>query len=140
MGMIWQNRGKAIEERTNGRYKVVMNEAIAMPGAYIVPRGDGLFMIGATMIESSDQSRISARSMVELLNAAYALHPSFGEAEIIETGTDVRPAFPDNLPRIRRTGKILRLNGLYRHGYLGSSGWLVIVLLGLNTDLHSTSS
>ncbi|NBR11264.1 MAG: FAD-dependent oxidoreductase [Alphaproteobacteria bacterium] len=87
---------------------------------YIVPRDDHHFMVGATMIESSDQSRISARSMVELLNAAYALHPSFGEAEIIETGTDVRPAFPDNLPRIRRDGKILRLNGLYRHGYLGA--------------------
>ena len=87
---------------------------------YIVPREDHHFMIGATMIESSDQSRISARSMVELLNAAYALHPSFGEAEIIETGTDVRPAFPDNLPRIRRDGKILRVNGLYRHGYLGA--------------------
>ena len=40
MGMIWQNRGKTIEERTNGRYKMVMNEAIAMPGAYIVPRGN----------------------------------------------------------------------------------------------------
>ena len=40
MGMVWQNRGKAIEERTNGRYKLVMNEAIAMPGAYIVPRGN----------------------------------------------------------------------------------------------------
>ena len=87
---------------------------------YIVPREDHHFMVGATMIESSDQSRISARSMVELLNATYALHPSFGEAEIVETGTDVRPAFPDNLPRIRRTGTILRLNGLYRHGYLGA--------------------
>lgn len=87
---------------------------------YIVPRDDHHFMVGATMIESSDQSRISARSMVELLNATYALHPSFGEAEIIETGTDVRPAFTDNLPRIRRAGNILRLNGLYRHGYLGA--------------------
>lgn len=87
---------------------------------YIVPRQDHHFMVGATMIESSDQSRISARSMIELLNATYALHPAFGEAELIETGTDVRPAFPDNLPRIRRDGKILRLNGLYRHGYLGA--------------------
>jgi len=38
LGMVWQNRGKAIEEDTNGRYKLVMNEAIAMPGAYIVLR------------------------------------------------------------------------------------------------------
>lgn len=87
---------------------------------YIVPRADHHFMIGATMIESSDRRRISARSMIELLSAAYALHPAFGEAEIVEIGTDVRPAFPDNLPRIRRDGKILRLNGLYRHGYLAA--------------------
>ena len=85
---------------------------------YVVPRADHHFMVGATMIESSDRRRISARSMIELLNATYALHPAFGEAEIVEIGTDVRPAFPDNLPRIRREGNILRINGLYRHGYL----------------------
>ncbi|WP_131116123.1 glycine oxidase ThiO [Lichenihabitans psoromatis] len=85
---------------------------------YIVPRQDGLFMIGATSIESADRSRITARSMIELLSAAYALHPAFGEAEVVEIGTDVRPAFPDNLPAIRRDGKIVRLNGLYRHGFL----------------------
>jgi glycine oxidase len=87
---------------------------------YIVPRADHHFMVGATMIESGDRTRFSARSMVELLNAAYAVHPAFGEAEIVEMGTDVRPAFADNLPRIRREGNILRLNGLYRHGYLGA--------------------
>ena len=87
---------------------------------YIVPRADHHFMVGATMIESGDRTRFSARSMVELLNAAYAVHPAFGEAEIVEMGTDVRPAFADNLPRIRRDGNILRLNGLYRHGYLGA--------------------
>ncbi len=85
---------------------------------YIVPRGDGLFMVGATMIESDQASRISARSMLELLSAAYALHPAFGEAEIVEIGTGVRPAFPDNLPRIRWYGERLYVNGLYRHGFL----------------------
>jgi glycine oxidase len=85
---------------------------------YIVPRGDGLFMVGATMIESDQPTRISARSMLELLSAAYALHPAFGEAEIVEIGTGVRPAFPDNLPRIRRRGDIVYVNGLYRHGFL----------------------
>jgi glycine oxidase len=85
---------------------------------YIVPRGDGLFMVGATMIESDQPTRISARSMLELLSAAYALHPAFGEAEIVEIGTGVRPAFPDNLPRIRWYGDTLFVNGLYRHGFL----------------------
>jgi glycine oxidase len=85
---------------------------------YIVPRGDGRFMIGATMIETEEKSRVTARSMLELLSAAYAVHPSFGEAEIVEMGSDVRPAFPDNLPRLRRRGQTLYVNGLFRHGFL----------------------
>jgi len=85
---------------------------------YVVPRGEGLFMVGATMIESDEGTRISARSMLELLSAAYALHPAFGEAQILEIGTGVRAAFPDNLPRLRQVGGVLHLNGLYRHGFL----------------------
>lgn len=85
---------------------------------YIVPRGDGVFMLGATMIESDQRGGVSARSLLELLSAAYALHPAFGEAEILEIGADVRPAFPDNLPKLRRKGKTIYANGLYRHGFL----------------------
>jgi glycine oxidase len=85
---------------------------------YVVPRPGHVYMIGATMIESDAAERISVRSMLELLSAAYALHPGFGEAEILETGTGVRPAFPDNLPRLRRVGGVLHVNGLYRHGFL----------------------
>jgi glycine oxidase len=85
---------------------------------YIVPRGDGRFMIGATMIESDRRGPVSVRSAVELLNAAFALHPAFGEAEIVELGADLRPAFPDNLPQVRVNGRVIRANGLYRHGFL----------------------
>jgi glycine oxidase len=85
---------------------------------YVVPRGDGLFMVGATMIESAARGPVTARSAIELLSAAYALHPAFGEAEIVETRADVRPAFPDNMPRVVRRGSKFYLNGLYRHGFL----------------------
>ncbi|MGM0660953.1 MAG: FAD-dependent oxidoreductase [Pseudomonadota bacterium] len=85
---------------------------------YIVPRGDGLFMLGATQIESEQRGRATARSVMELLSAAYALHPAFGEAEVVEIGADARPAFPDNLPRITRKGDMLHVNGLFRHGFL----------------------
>lgn len=85
---------------------------------YIVPRGDGIYMLGATMIEAGERTRITARSMLEMLTAAYALHPSFGEAEILEIGVDARPAFPDNLPKIRNIDDVIYANGLYRHGYL----------------------
>jgi len=84
---------------------------------YVAPRGGGLYMIGATTIESEDR-RVSARSMLELLSAAYALDPAFGEAEVLEFSCDLRPAFPDNLPRLRRSGRVVSINGLYRHGFL----------------------
>lgn len=85
---------------------------------YIVPRGDGRFMIGATMIENDEPGRITARGMLELLGAAYTVHPAFAEAEIVETGAGVRPAFRDNLPRLRLDGRTIYVNGLYRHGFL----------------------
>ncbi|MCZ4282121.1 FAD-dependent oxidoreductase [Kiloniella laminariae] len=87
---------------------------------YVVPRDNGVFMIGATMIENEERSRASVRSILELLSAAYALHPGFGEAEILEIGVDARPAFPDNLPAIIQAGSTIYVNGMYRHGYLAA--------------------
>jgi hypothetical protein len=85
---------------------------------YVVPRSDGEVMIGATMIESADKGAVTVRSALEMLGAAYALHPAFGEAQILEMSADVRPAYPDNEPRIEeRAGRIF-VNGFYRHGYL----------------------
>jgi glycine oxidase len=85
---------------------------------YIVPRANHEFMIGATMIESAEKAAVSVRSAIELLSAAYALHPAFGEAEILEMSADVRPAFPDNEPRIEERGNRIFVNGFYRHGFL----------------------
>lgn len=85
---------------------------------YVVPRDEHQFMVGATMIESGDNGPVSVRSAMELLNAAYSLHPGFAEAKIVETGAGLRPAYPDNLPRITLSGNTLTLNGFYRHGFL----------------------
>ena len=85
---------------------------------YVVPHGDGVYMLGATVIEATERDRVTARSLLELLSAAYALHPAFGEAEVLEIGVDARPAFPDNLPRIRQCRGVVHVNGLYRHGFL----------------------
>ncbi len=85
---------------------------------YVVPRGDGVYMVGATMVESSASGPVTLRSMMELLGALYTLHPAFAEAEILETGSGLRPAFADNLPRVQRAGGSWHVNGLYRHGFL----------------------
>jgi len=85
---------------------------------YLVPRGDGHYLLGATMMESDHDGPPTLRALMELMGAAYALSPTFAEAEVVETGAGLRPAFPDNLPRLERRGGTLFLNGLYRHGFL----------------------
>ncbi len=85
---------------------------------YVVPRADGQFMLGATMIENASRERASVRSVLELLSAVYAVNPAFSQSEIVEIGVDVRPAYPDNLPRIICRNNQLLINGMYRHGYL----------------------
>ena len=102
---------------------------------YIVPRGDGVFMMGATQIETGARNRATLRSVMELMNAAYALHPAFGEAELIEIGVDARPAFPDNQPRIRHIGDRIYVNGLFRHGFL-----LAPALAQMTADLVMTET
>jgi glycine oxidase len=84
---------------------------------YIIPRENHRFMLGATSIET-ESSGVSVRSALELLGAAYAVHPAFGEARILEFGSGLRPAFSDNLPRIAINNEKIAVNGLYRHGFL----------------------
>ena len=85
---------------------------------YAVPWGDGLFMIGATVVESEETGPVNVRGALELLSAAYALDPAFGEAEIVMLGAGARPAFADNRPRIVTANGYIYVNGLYRHGFL----------------------
>jgi glycine oxidase len=101
---------------------------------YVVPRPDHCFMIGATMIERDDLGGVTARSMIELLSAACAVHPAFGEAEVIEMGAHVRPAFADNLPRVVRHGSRFFVNGLYRHGFLAAPALAQVLAEALMTD------
>ncbi len=85
---------------------------------YAVPWSDHRFMIGATVIESGDRGPATVRSALDLLGLAYTLHPAFGEARIVSFGADVRPSFPDNLPKIVLRGRHILVNGMYRHGFL----------------------
>jgi glycine oxidase len=112
-------RGERLILRTR---EVVLNRPVRVLHPrfpiYVVPWDDGLFMVGATAIESDDAGPVTVRSALELLATAYALHPAFGEAQIVASGAGIRPAFPDNSPRIIVRGDHMLVNGLYRHGFL----------------------
>ena len=83
----------------------------------------------------------SVRSALELLSAAYAVHPGFAEARIIEIAAQCRPTLPDNLPAIRQTApRTLEINGLYRHGYMIAPAMLDVVLEVLDSGQSALAS
>jgi glycine oxidase len=85
---------------------------------YLVPRAPDLVVVGASEIESEDRSPVSVRTTVELLTAAHSIVPELAEARIVHTETNLRPALPDNLPLVEQSAGLLRINGLFRHGWL----------------------
>lgn len=102
---------------------------------YLVPRPDNHYVLGATMIESDDMSPVSIRSGLELMSALYSIHKGFSEARILEMSAHCRPAMPNNMPKISRTDWGLRINGLYRHGYLFSPAIVSDMLAILEDDM-----
>jgi glycine oxidase len=85
---------------------------------YIVPRPGDVILVGASEIESEDRSPVSLRSAVELMAAAHSVVPALSEARILRMDVNLRPALPDNRPEVHVEPGLIRINGLYRHGWL----------------------
>jgi len=85
---------------------------------YVVPRPDAKFLLGATCLETETLTPVTLRSSLEILSMAYSLHSGFSEARVLESRVQLRPAFPDNFPKVSVCPGRIRVNGMYRHGYL----------------------
>ena len=98
----------------------LLTRVLRMTGGYVVPRGDGRYVIGATMEERGFDTTVTAGGAFELLRNAFELLPSVTELVIDELSAGLRPATPDNAPAIG-PGAISGLHwavGHYRHGIL----------------------
>ncbi len=85
---------------------------------YLVPRPGDLLLLGASEIESEDRSPVSLRTAVELMSAAQSVMPALAEARIVRLDVNLRPALPDHHPRTEVQPRLVRINGLFRHGWL----------------------
>ncbi|MGJ6961435.1 glycine oxidase ThiO [Streptosporangium sp. G11] len=70
---------------------------------YLVPRGDGETVLGATQEEMGFDTRVTAGGLWELLRDARELVPGVTELEVAEVAAGLRPGTPDNLPLIGPT-------------------------------------
>lgn len=85
---------------------------------YVVPRADDIVLVGASEIETEDRSPMSLRSAVELMAAAHSVLPALAESRIVRMDVNLRPALPDHRPQCHVEPGLVRINGLYRHGWL----------------------
>jgi glycine oxidase len=87
---------------------------------YVVPRGDGRVVVGATVEEQGFDTRVTAGAVHDLLRAALELLPEVAELELAETVCGLRPGSPDNAPMLGPAGPegLLVATGHYRNGIL----------------------
>jgi glycine oxidase len=98
----------------------LLRRVVRMRGSYIVPRGDGRYVVGATMEERGFDTTVTAGAMYELLRDATELVPGLAELVLEEVSAGLRPASPDNAPVIGpgALGGLHWAAGHYRHGVL----------------------
>lgn len=107
---------------------------------YVVPRSGDLVVLGASEIESEDRSPVSLKSAVELMSAAHSVLPALAEARIQRLDVNLRPALPDHEPRTEVTDGLVRINGLFRHGWLLAPALVEDALCACGLAPRQTSS
>ncbi|GAA3208712.1 FAD-dependent oxidoreductase [Nonomuraea helvata] len=87
---------------------------------YLVPRGDGELVVGATQEEMGFDTRVTAGGLYELLRDARELVPGVTELEVADVVAGLRPGTPDNLPVIGPSGTpgLALATGHHRGGVL----------------------
>jgi glycine oxidase len=101
----------------------LLERVVRWDGGYLVPRGTGRYVLGATMEDKGFDTTVTAGAVWELLRDASELVPGVLELELEETFAGLRPTTPDNTPvigRSERTGLVLAA-GHHRNGVLLAS-------------------
>jgi glycine oxidase len=78
----------------------LVERVLRFEGGYLVPRGDGRYVLGATVEERGFELAPTAGGVYELLRDACELLPGIDELQIEELAVGLRPGTPDNVPAI----------------------------------------
>ena len=99
----------------------LLERVVRYDGGYLVPRGDGRYVLGATVEERGFDTTMTAGAIYELLRDAGELVPGVLELEVEEALAGLRPGTPDNAPVIgpsRTDPRVIWATGHYRNGVL----------------------
>ncbi len=115
----------------------LLERIVRFEGGYLVPRGDGRYVLGATMEERGFDTNVTAGGLYELLRDAAELVPGVLELVVEETAAGVRPATPDNAPVLGASDDVQGLvwaTGHHRNGILLAPATAEIVAAALDGE------
>jgi glycine oxidase len=96
----------------------LLDRVLRFEGGYLVPRGDGRYVLGATVEERGFDQTVTAGGLYALLRDATELVPGISELVVEETGAGLRPGTPGQLPIVERRGRVVVATGHFRNGIL----------------------
>ncbi len=113
-------KGQILELRARGAVSEPFTHVLRTPRCYLVGRGDGRVVLGATMEEQGFDTTVTADGVFRLLEAAYEVLPDVGELELIGARAGLRPGTPDNTPVVGRDELegLVWATGHWRNGVL----------------------
>jgi glycine oxidase len=91
-------KGQILELRTRPGTPAPFERVLRTPRCYLVARGDGRVVLGATVEEQGFDTAVTADGVFRLLEAAWEVLPEVGELEFVGARAGLRPGTPDNAP------------------------------------------
>jgi len=110
-------KGQIMRLRDPGGQDLV-TRTIRTRDGYLVPRGDGGYVLGATVEERGWDTAPTAGATFELIRDVAEVVPGVLELDVEELGAGLRPGTPDNLPVIGTAAGLVWATGHYRNGIL----------------------
>ena len=103
-----------------GREAQLVTRNVRSPDIYIVPRGDGRIVVGATVEEMGWDVTVTAEAVYTLLRDAFEVLPAIDGLELLECVAGLRPGSRDNAPIIGATeiDGLVIATGHFRNGIL----------------------
>ena len=114
-------KGQILELRTRGAMPDPFGRVLRTPRCYLVSRGDGRVVVGATVEEQGFDTTVTADGVFRLLEAAWEVLPEVGELELVGARAGLRPGTPDNAPIVGPDAELEGLiwaTGHWRNGVL----------------------
>jgi glycine oxidase len=106
-----------------------LDYVVRAPEIYLVPRGGGQVVIGATVERAGFDRRLDPEALQRLRGLAAAVWPPIAGGVVADSWSGLRPGTPDSLPLIGNTGEAhcWVASGHFRNGILLAPGTAVVV-------------